>query len=575
MKQLTLIATLVWGLFGSPDLVRGQSLQLITSISYEQKNSGDLTTMDIHVSLLQPDTANYPCAAGSAVVADPLPLKNGDVTSLQGSAELNTADLTPQPEGEKGENAVYHLKVGPHLDLPPAWASFSLIVRAHCKGSVLSQQSPAIIVRRFATNNPLVVRIEGNQPQWNRSGNQDILSFTIKSSWPVSIRRLVIRDDSNNPDTHGNIVTLPYANDNIEASTHNVILKTTTSLQGSQQYKYDIQFSAGALDVTPAEPLPPINLPAQPTKDFVLVQSPTPEQLTVKNGGKDFIFTAQASDSGNLDVAFDVLKINGSSTLNSTTLADGLTHSFTIPKNLIPADGQYSFHFVGNRQVAPTTLADTHPSVLVVSTNAVLTGAIGLGLSSDSKAILVSYCLSQPSPNEVKIFTEQNSSFAGETGQSSIGAGGCDAGSSPYSATISLADFAAKLPSPPVGAAAPSGTATPSAAKPVPIQLRILDVSSTPRILQSLNLAAVLLTNQNSTNFINAVNKVTDKSSSSADKATATKTLTDTFKLDQPTIDALAQIGKKTNGAASTIGTVLAVLGKTVVSAYLGIPAAK
>jgi hypothetical protein len=108
----------------------------------------------------------------------------------------------------------------------------------------------------------------------------------------------------------------------------------------------------------------------------------------------------------------------------------------------------------------------------------------------------------------------------------------------------------------------------------VPIQLRILDVSSTPRILQSLNLAAVLLTNQNSTDFIGAVNKVTDKNTSPADKATATKTLTDTYKLDQPTIDALAQIGKKTNGAASTIGTILGVLGKSVVSAYLGIPAA-
>jgi len=391
----------------------------------------------------------------------------------------------------------------------------------------------------------------------------------------VTIRNLVVRDDSNNPNTHNNIVTQPYINDNGEASIHTVILKTSAPLQGVQQYKYDIQFLAGALDVTPTQPLPPINLPVQPTRDFVLVQSPTPDQLTIKDASKDFTFNAQTSDTGNLDVVFDVLKINGSSTLPGTTLPDGLTHSFTITKNNIPADGQYSFHFVGNRQVAPTALADAHPSVLAVSTNAVLTGAIGLGLSSDGKSIVVTYCLSQPSPNEVKIFTEQNSSFAGETGQLSVGAPGCNAGSSPYTATISLADFTAKLPPTAVQAAAPANAANASTPKPVPIQLRILDVSSTPRILQSLNLAAVLLTNQNSTDFINAVNKVTDKSASSAEKATATKTLTDTFKLDQPTINALAQIGKKTNGAASTIGTILAVLGKTVVSAYLGIPAAK
>jgi hypothetical protein len=571
MKQLALIGTFALGIFGWPALVHGQSLPWITSISYEQNKSGDLTTVDIHVGLLQPGAPSFPCASGSTVVADALPLKNSDVTSLQGSAELNSADLTPQPEGE---NAVYHLKVGPHLDLPPAWASFSLIVRAHCTGSVQSQQSPAIIIRRFATNNPLLVSIVGGQPQWNRSGNQDTLSFSIKSSWPVSIRNLVIRDDSNNPTTYNNIVTQPYVNDNIEASTHIVILKTSALLQGGQQYKYDIQLSAGALDVTPTQPLPRINLPAQPTKDFVLVQSPTPDQLTVKDASKDFTFNAQASDNGNLDVVFDVLKVNGSSTLNSTTSGDGLTHSFTITKNNIPADGQYSFHFAGNRQVAPTSLADPHPSVLVVSTNAVLTGAIGLGLSSDSKSIVVTYCLSQPSANEVKIFTEQNSSFAGETGQSSVNAAGCNAGSSPYTATISLADFSAKLPPTAVQAAAPANATNPSTTKPVPIQLRILDVSSTPRILQSLNLAAVLLTNQNSTDFIGAVNKVTDKNTSPADKATATKTLTDTYKLDQPTIDALAQIGKKTNGAASTIGTILGVLGKSVVSAYLGIPAA-
>lgn len=565
------ISVFLLGISWLSDLSYGQSPSWITSISYQQNTTGDLTTMDIHVGLLQTN----PCGAGSTLTVDPLPMKLSDVTSSQGSANPSPIDMTPISETG---GYVYHLKVGTNLDLPAGWQTFSLSIPAHCTGSTQIEQSPAIIIRRFATNSPLLVSIPG-APQWNRSGNQDTISFVVKSNWPVSIDDFKIRDDSNNPNTHGNIVTEPYTKDDMLATTHTVTLKTSVPLVGGQQYKYDGQFSANGLAISPTQPLPPINLPPQPTKDFVLVQFPTPDDLTIKSITNDFTFKVQANDNGNVDAVFDFQNIGGSTTVHSTTAVDGLTHTFTISKNNIPSDGQYSFHFIGNRQTAPTSLADPHPSLLVVSTKTVLTGPIGIGLSSDSKSIVVTYCLSQATANEVRIFTEQDpsngepkASFAGDVGQPSNNTSSCEGGSKPYTATISLADFTAKLPAPTGEAAAPANAAS---AKPVPIQLRVLDVSGTARILASLNLSAVMLTNQTANDLINAVKTVINKTEPNDKKTAAAKTLTDTYKWDPATVTALTQLGKKDSGAAATIGTLLGVFGKSVATAYLGIPAAK
>jgi hypothetical protein len=569
MKQMILIGILASGIFAPSHLCYGQSSpSWITSINYEQNRSGASTTMDIHVGLLQPGAPGFPCADKSTLTVDALPLTNADVKSAQDSAHVNPLDLNPAPESG---GFVYHIPVGVNLSLPTGWQSFTLSVPVRCTGSAQGQQSPAIIVRRIATNDPLQVFIAGGEPQWNRSGkNEDSLSFVIKSNSPVSIQNLLIRDASNN-----NSVTQPY-NDPVEATSHSIALKTLVQLQGSpQQYKYDVQFTAGGLVVTPAQPLPAINLPAQPTKDFVLLQFPTPDQLTVHDTGKDFTFDAKTNDSGTVDVVFDVALIGGSNSVKGTNSADGITHTFTISKNNIPPDGQYSFHYVGTRSAAPSSLANAHPSVLIVATKTLLTGPIALGLSPDSKSIVVSYCLSQTSANEVRISNNPSTFSVVGPGNKSDGTGGCAAGTFFYTATIPLTDFSNKVnkASAPSVAVQPAAPASPTPPQ-LPIQLRIVDTSSAALTLATLNLAAVLLTNQDPNEIISAVTTIADKNTPQAAKTAATQTLKQKYGLDQSTIDTLTQIGKKTNGAGSTIGTILGTLGKSFLTAYLGIPAA-
>jgi hypothetical protein len=194
----------------------------------------------------------------------------------------------------------------------------------------------------------------------------------------------------------------------------------------------------------------------------------------------------------------------------------------------------------------------------------------------------VSYCLSKLSTNEVRISNNPSTFSVVGPGNSSVtGNGGCNTGTTSYKATIPLSDFSAKVPKPSATLAAakppnaPTIPAVASTPPQLPIQLSIVDTSSAARNLATLNLAAVLLTNQDPNDLINAVKTIADRNSTPTSKATATQTLASKYGLDQSTIDALTQIGKKTNGAAATIGTVLGVLGKSVVTAYLGIPAAK
>lgn len=565
MKQLAAVVPFLLVLSVAAQTTGGQSASpWITSINYEQITTSGSTTMDIHVGLIQPGATGFPCPSGSTLTVDPLSLSNADIKSSQDAPHVNPLDLNPTAEAE---GYVYHLPVGVNLDLPVSWQSFTVRVQAHCTGLQQVQPSPAVVVRRFATNNPLQVSIVGGEPQWNRSGGQDILSFVIKSNLPVAIQNLVIRDAN----LH-NVVTEAFS-DPVDATSHNIALKSLVPLQGRQQYSYDAQFTGGGLSVTPIQPLPQINLPAQPTKDFSLVQFPGADQLTIRDASKDFTFTAQANDSGTVDIVFDTQQIDGSNTVHSTTSADGVTHTFTITRNNIPRDGQYSFRFVGNRPVSPSSLVDAHPSVLVVATKTFLTGPIGLGLSPDSKSIIVTYCLSQTPTNEVRISNNPSTfSVVGTGNRSADGIGKCNPNTFLYAATIPLSDFSAKVAS---AASSPVAALPASPPQQLPIQLEIVDTSSAARPLTTLSLAAVLLSNQNPSDLVGAVTKVTDKNASKESKDTAAQTLVKQFGIDANTVNDLRQLGNKGSGVGGTIATVLGTLGKNFVTAYLGIPAPK
>jgi hypothetical protein len=511
-------------------------------------------------------------------MVDALLLANADVTALAGTANVNPLHLNPSPESA---GYVYHIPVG--TDLPTGWQTVTLRVPAHCAGSAQIQQSPSFVVRRYATTGALTVKVAGGQPQWNRSGGKDTLSFVFKSNWAVSIHGLVIIDDGDDASTRGNKVTQAYPDDGVASTTHTITLKASVPLIGGRQYEYDVQFQAGDFAVTPSTPLPSINLPAVPTTEFVLVQFPNADQLTVKDKSKDFTFQAQTSDNGTLDAVFDILQINDSNTLHGTALADGLTHTFTIAKKDIPADQHYSFHFAGTRTATNQSLVGAHPSELVVATQTSLNGPIGLGLSKDNANIVVTYCLSQASSTVVRI-SNNPTNFSVEAPGNPIkdGTGDCPKGGPlPYTSTIPLSSFTGKVPETSTtqaakpGAASPAGPVGASTPPQLPLQLYIVDTSSADRTLATLNIAAVLIPKGvDPTGLTKALTTLSDKKASVDDKSAATKALMDTYGLNQASIDSLTQISKKTNGAASTIGTVLGSLGKSFVTAYLGIPAA-
>ena len=558
-KRLTTIgfsvfaAMLTW-----PHNAHGQiQVPWISSVTYQQTKTGSSTNMDIHVTLLAPGAPGYPCTAGSTLTVDPLPLTNQDVQYSQDAPNVNPLHLKPAASAQAANEFDYHIPVGTNLDLPAGWQSFNLQVAAHCPVPGLVQQSPVMVVRKLATDEPLQVSIAGGQPQWNRSGGKDTLSFVLNANRAVAIQTLLIRDTET-----GNSVTAKIS-DPVDSTSHSIVAEVTPplQLQGHHEYAYAVTFTSGGMSVTPAQPLPPIDLPVAPTQDYALVQFPTPDLLSIVDTSKDFTFQVQANDAGTVDAVFDVLQFSdGTSRLHGTASADGMTHTFTIHKNDIPTtDGQYSFHFEGTRSSTESDLVGEHPSVLTVATKAVLKDSIGLVLSSDGKSIVVSYCLSKATTNEVRISNTPNTfSVVGTGNAAAPGTVTCSAANPGYTATIPLNDFSAK-----VSAAKPA--ADPPAQ--LPIQLRIVDTSSGASTLASLNLAAVLVGGQTD-DLVNSINKLTDKTATAADKTAATQTLTTKYQLGQSDINALTQAGKKVN-----IGTVLGSIGKNLVTAYLGIPA--
>jgi hypothetical protein len=546
-----------------PRVANAQLQPWITSISYQQNKSGTSTTLDVHVGLLQPGSTGYPCVGSSLILDAPL-FHNADVTSIDGTADENDQHLIPSPEPS---GLIYHIPVGMGKDLPVGWESVTLRLSAHCADS--KSASPiAFVVRRYASTS--VLEVDADQPRWNHSVKEDTLSLVIKSNWPTSIHNLVIRDDGADPGTRGNSVTQPY-DDKVDSFIHNITMKTIVPLKGSGRYKYEVQFQSGEVSVVPLKPLPAFTLSEVPTEDFVLVP-PKPDELIVKDNTKDFKFSAQTNANGTLSVVFDNLKVNGLGTLRSS--ADGATYTFTIPKENLQADGQYSFHFEGSREFPKQTLADRHPSILIIAAHPKLNGPIGLGLSKNNDNILVTYCLSQQSSNLVRITNDPHSFSVEGTGNPIRDDVGCKDGVFAYSAAIPLANFKGRVPEPTPNqmATARSGASSGGSTPPqLPLQLYIVDTSSKDNILATFNISAVLLpSNSDTKGLVDALGKLQDKNQKDA----ATKILKETYGLDQSTIDSLAQIGKKSNGAASTIGTLLGTVGKSFVSAYFGIPAA-
>jgi len=582
MKRLTLVGTLALAIIGSSGFAYGQSTNAwITSISYEQNTAGNPSTMDVHVGVLQIGDSGYPCSTGNTLVLDPLSIRNVTFSGADGP-NPNPGPLTAKPESG---GFVYHVPVGINLDLPNGWQTFTLQVQAHCSGATQFQQSPSMTVRRYAMTVPLQVSIVGGQPQWNRSGTgsggQDSLSFTIQSNRPVAIQNLLIKDVL----SPFNAFTEAY-NDPVEATRHNITLPTDPQLQGRRQYNYVLQFTEGGLPLEPVQLLSPISTPAAPTRDYALVQLPTTDQLTIRDESQPVSFTAQTSDPGSLSIVFDALKINESDTLNGTRAPDGLTHTFTIPANAIATDGQYSFHFTGVRDgAAPANLSNAHESLLVVATRTQLISPVGLGLSSDSQSIVVTYCLSKPVPNQV-IITNNPSTFSvtAPGNKMTDEKEGCRSGTTSYTASLPLSEFSTKVASTsqPTTAAAPPTTTSASGAPAsdaahsggttqLPIQLFIVDKSGADRNLASMNLAAVLVPKAVDTKAV--TDALTTLSKNASDPA-ATSTLKN-LGLSQPDIDSLVQVVKKrSNNPASAVGTVLATVGKVFLTAYLGIPAA-
>ncbi len=528
--------------------------------------------MRIHLKMMQASDTGFPCGPSGSVTVEPLSLSDVNVTpGVANDSNINPLHLKPSTETG---GYVFHLPVGNNLDLPTMWTDFTYQVNVHCTGSAQSQPFPTILVRRFATTDPLQVYVVGGQPQWNRAAGRDTFSFTIKSNRAVSIESLLIRDKVNN-----NVATQTF-NDLVDSTSHSVDLAASQTIAPQHAYIYDLKLSSGGMPVSPTQALSEIDTPPQPTQAYALQQTPSQAQLTIKDPSSDISFTAMANDSGSLDVVFDTLTIQGSNTLHGTTGADGLTHSFKLAKADVPADGQYSFHFVGTRTTAPSALSDSHESILIVSTKTVLSGPIGLSLKSGQ--IVVSYCLSQKTPSTVKIAPASNTNnvYAGADGQASGGAS-CSAGATGYTANVPLTDFSSKVQAststtPTVNrSSSTSVTTSPtSSSTAIPIQLFIIDTSSGNQTLATLNLDAVLLSgaSQSSAQLTSALQTITSKDASDADKATATKTLTSAG-LSTDAINSLAKNGKKIDWAG-TVGTILGTLGKSVVSAYLGIPAA-
>ncbi len=571
------------GLSQTPPATPPNSPNLITSITYGQGVTGSTSSMDIHVALIQPVDAGFPCSAGATATVDPLILTNADVRSVDGtSAHINKDDL--QPASEQG-GYVFHVPVGINLDLPTTWDSFSFVVQAHCTNSAQGQQSPKLTVRRFAATDPLQISIVNGQQQWIRSGGHDTLSFVIKASRAVSIQSLLVRDTQVPP----NVITQPYS-DPVDSTTHNITLVALDKFLGSHQYSYEISLTAGQIPITPVAGLAMFATPPAPTQEYALIQTPSQSQLIIRDGSNDFSFNAIANDTGSLDIQFDSLTIQGSNTIHSAVAADGVTHTFKIAKAHIPSDGQYSFHFVGTRAVMPPNLNGLCESTLIVSTKTTLSGPIGLSLKSG--AIVVSYCLSQKSASSVKIAPASNPSsyYVGADGQSS-GVGWCSGTSFGYTASVPLTDFSAKVnasagaaghggqPAEEAGAGQPAAGGNAADGKAgsttVPIELFIM-TSPGSDVLATLNLDAILLNSQSQsqsgTAITSALSTVTNKNSSADQKSAATKTL-QSAGLSTDTINSLSKLGKNSTSVTSAIGTILGTVGKSFVSAYLGIPA--
>jgi len=574
MRKMFLVCILTLGA-SSLGLDSGQSSPWITSIKYQQTKLDADVFLDIHVGLLQPGKAGYPCTGSSTLTLDS-PFGNGDVTSIDGNADVNPNHLVPKEEA--GAGVLFHIPVGTGKDLPIGWETVTLKLNAHCTGSEESRSPvPVIVLRRYASTSEFSV--DAPQPLWNRSGTDETLSFNITTSWPSSIINLTIRDDGDDPGTHGNIVTAPY-NDKGDSYTHAITVKTTVPLVSGRKYKYDLQFRAGQVNTTPLKPLGDFTLQGAPTQEYVLTRFPKPEELAVNDSSKDFTFQAQTSDNGTLEAIFDVLKVNGSKTVHGILSTDGsiYTFTFTIPKKEIPDDGPYPFHLEGTRKATnkPLEVKDQQAVLqLVVSTQARLGDPIGLGLSKDNANVVVSYCLSKETQTVVDIYADPAMKVEGQGTQVKDDSFHCNAGATmAYTAAISLKEYNDKVASskvPTSGApAVKSGTAT--TPPQVPLRLDIIDKSSKDRVLKTLTIAGVFIPKAADPKaLVDALTTLSKKPTSDA-KAAATKTLTDTYGLDQTTIDSLVKIGQKTNGAANTIGSVLGTLGKSFIGAYFGIP---
>jgi hypothetical protein len=560
MRNPLLVSILALPVVGMIPKAVAQTPTLITSISYEQNKTTSSTTLDVHVGLLQPGSPGYPCASPNTLTVTPEPFHNDDVTSIDGSADENEKHVRPVPE--QG-GYVYRIPVGVGKDLPVGWETVKLRISAFCNGSTPLSIPTMFVVRRYASASSLEVDVD--QPEWNRSGNQDTLSLAIKSTWPTSIHGLVIIDDSSDP-TRGNKVTQSY-DDTVDAFTHNITLKTLVPLKPRTRYKYQVSFQSGAVSVSPSTALLPFTLPDAPTTDYVLSQLPTPDQLTVKDNSQDFKFTVQTSDPGTLNAVFDALKINGSDTVPG--VASDKTYTFTIPKAFLQSDGQYSFHFDGNRTFPKQSLADKHPSVLVVATHATLGGPIGLGLSDDNASLVVRYCLSQQTSNLVRVSNDPTKFSVEGPGNLTKEEIGCKSGMFAYTSSIPLSSF--KLQDPNIKPSSDTAkTASSSAPSQVPLQLNIVDASRSSvdpaAVLATLKITGVILPSGANTNVvIDAIKKLQDKNQ----RDSATKTLL-ANNVTKETIDALT----KKSGVASNIVSVLGQVGKGLITAYFGIPAA-
>jgi hypothetical protein len=242
--------------------------------------------------------------------------------------------------------------------------------------------------------------------------------------------------------------------------------------------------------------------------------------------------------------------------------------------------------------VVPPGLSDPHESILIVSTKTLLQGPVSLSLKNGK--IVVGYCLSQKTPNTVKIVPASNPSmvYSGADGQFSA-ASGCGDGKFGYTASPPLNDFVSNSTtnnSPASSASAPASPpsggpekAAATANQTIPIQISIVDLSAAPGSvpLATVNLDAVFLAAQSQSpadisKITAAITTLSTKNPPKEQAAAATKTLTDVG-VQPETITALGKLGKNSGTVASTVGSVLGSFGKSALSAFLGlgIPAAQ